>query len=223
MCSGSSQADDMERAGRLKTALYGWPSGRHALRLSARRTPAAADPTSMLDRPRKRIWPSLMRSALLNTSRQVVGLKNGSKPSNTSISATAPTSTSTMAAGGSAPRCGGGRRALRRAAHRPEELARRIEHHHVGAAAEARAIGLEAAIELRELRVAAERIGVQRRGLGVALALDLLRIAVGLGEDDLALLVGIGADASRRRRRPASAARWPPACAPTPCAGTPRR
>ena len=56
-----------------------------------------SNPISMLDRPRKRIWPSLMRSALLNTSRHVVGLKNGNKPSNTSTSATAPTSTSTMA------------------------------------------------------------------------------------------------------------------------------
>ena len=59
---------------------------------------------------------------------------------------------------------------------------------------EARAIGLEAAIELGELRVAAERLGVDRRGLGVALALDLLRVAVGLGDDHLALAVGVGAD-----------------------------
>ena len=36
-----------------------------AVRLAAEHAAAAAGPTSMLDRPRKRIWPSLMRSALL--------------------------------------------------------------------------------------------------------------------------------------------------------------
>ena len=33
-----------------------------------------------------------------------------------------------------------------------------------------------------------------RGGLGVALALDLLRVAVGVGDDHLALAVGVGAD-----------------------------
>ena len=42
----------------------------------------------MLTRPRKRIWPSLICSARSNTRRHAAGLKNGSRPSATSISAT---------------------------------------------------------------------------------------------------------------------------------------
>jgi hypothetical protein len=53
----------------------------------------------MLDRPRNRIWPSLIFVARSNTLRQVVGLKNGSRPSTTNISANAPsTSSHTLAA-----------------------------------------------------------------------------------------------------------------------------
>ncbi len=48
----------------------------------------------MLDRPKNRIWPSLIFVARSNTLRQVVGLKNGSSPSITNISANAPSSTS---------------------------------------------------------------------------------------------------------------------------------
>src|SRR5262245_1255150 len=151
-------------------------------------------PISMLDSPRKRIWPSLRRSALVNTSRQVVGLRNGSTPSNTSISATAPSSKSTIAVLLAARRRGGWR-GQPRAAHRLEEFARRVDHHHIASVAKTRAVGFEAAIELRELRVAAERIGIQRRRLGIALALELLRVPVGFGDDHLALAIGVGANA----------------------------
>ena len=48
----------------------------------------------MLDRPTKRICPSLMRIARSNTPRHFGGLMNGSSPSTTSISAKAPTSRS---------------------------------------------------------------------------------------------------------------------------------
>jgi len=41
----------------------------------------------MLVRPRKRIWPSLIWVAFSKTRRQDCGLRNGSKPSATSISA----------------------------------------------------------------------------------------------------------------------------------------
>ena len=44
----------------------------------------------MLRSPRKRIWPSLKRSAPSKTLRQAVGLKKGNSPSTTSISAQAP-------------------------------------------------------------------------------------------------------------------------------------
>ena len=48
----------------------------------------------------KRIWPSLRRVARSKTSRQVVGLAKGSKPSKINISASAPSSTSPTVAGG---------------------------------------------------------------------------------------------------------------------------
>jgi hypothetical protein len=90
-------------------------------------------------------------------------------------------------------------RAAARGRHRchrawPEELVVGVDHHHVALAAEGGAVGFQAAVELRKLRVAAEGIGIQGRGLGVALALDLLRVAVGFGDDHLALAVGVGAD-----------------------------
>lgn len=51
-------------------------------------------PPSMLDRPRNRIWPSLICVARSNTLRHVEGLKNGSSPSTINISAKAPSSNS---------------------------------------------------------------------------------------------------------------------------------
>jgi hypothetical protein len=54
----------------------------------------------MLDKPMKRICPSLIFVARSNTPRQVGGLMKGSKPSTTSISANAPSSRSqTLTAG----------------------------------------------------------------------------------------------------------------------------
>ena len=52
----------------------------------------------MLLRPKKRICPSLILVARSNRLRQVVGLKNGSRPSTTSISAKAPSIKSHMTA-----------------------------------------------------------------------------------------------------------------------------
>ena len=158
-----------ERTGGLKRRLYRPRSARPHARASAQgqKNSSITRPASMLLRPRKRIWPSLSCVARSNTRRQVAGLKNGSRPSITSISATARrapgrarrrarrrSTCAAGAAGGAAPGA---------AAHGPEEVAARVDHHHVGLAAEARAVGLEAAIELRELRIAAERIGEQRR------------------------------------------------------------
>ena len=52
----------------------------------------------MLVKPMKRICPSLKRVARSNTLRQALGLRKGSKPSNTSISAKAPRINSDMRA-----------------------------------------------------------------------------------------------------------------------------
>jgi len=48
----------------------------------------------MLDKPIKRIWPSLILMARSNTLRHLGGLIKGNKPSTTSISANAPTNRS---------------------------------------------------------------------------------------------------------------------------------
>ena len=48
----------------------------------------------MHERPRKRIWPSLISIARSKTRRHEVGLRNGSSPSAISISAQAPRATS---------------------------------------------------------------------------------------------------------------------------------
>ena len=53
------------------------------------KTNSIAKPASMLVRPRKRIWPSLICIAFSNTRRHEVGLMKGSRPSATSISAQA--------------------------------------------------------------------------------------------------------------------------------------
>jgi len=49
----------------------------------------------MLDRPTKRICPSVIDNTRLNTWRQAAGLMKGISPSITSISASAPSSLST--------------------------------------------------------------------------------------------------------------------------------
>jgi hypothetical protein len=53
-----------------------------------------AKPANMLDRPMNLICPSLILVARSNTPRHIGGLTNGSRPSTTSISANAPSSSS---------------------------------------------------------------------------------------------------------------------------------
>jgi hypothetical protein len=52
----------------------------------------------MLESPINRIWPSAKRAARSKTARHVLGLRNGSAPSITSISASAPSNQSSIAA-----------------------------------------------------------------------------------------------------------------------------
>src|SRR4051812_49432874 len=79
-------------------------------------------------------------------------------------------------------------------AHGAKEVRRRVHHDHVRLVAEARTVRLEAAIEDGELGVLAERGREQCRRLGVTVALDLLRLAICLGEDHFALTIGVGTD-----------------------------
>src|SRR6218665_1233166 len=71
---------------------------------------------------------------------------------------------------------------------------RRVDHQHIAFFVEARLVGFQAAIELGELRVAAEGFGVDAGRLRGALALALLCVAVGVGDRDFALTVGVGPD-----------------------------
>ena len=61
----------------------------------------------------------------------------------------------------------------------------------LAAGAEGAAIGFHRAVERVELGVLLEGLRVDGRGLRVALALDLLGIAVRVGEDHLALALGV--------------------------------
>src|SRR5207253_4868898 len=59
-----------------------------------------------------------------------------------------------------------------------EEVRRRLQHQDIALVMERAAIRLHAAPELRKLRILAKRIGIDLRGLRIAFALDLLRIAI---------------------------------------------
>ena len=61
-------------------------------------------------------------------------------------------------------------------------------------------VGFQAAVERIKLGIAAECGRIQSRSLGIALALGLLRGAVGFGQNHLALPVGIGLDLFAFRR-----------------------
>src|SRR6266487_4328394 len=88
--------------------------------------------------------------------------------------------------------------ALSRVSEILEELGIGIEHDHVALVLEARPVGVEGAVEGVELGVLVEGARVDGGRPGVALALDALSIAVGLGDDDLAGTIGFGADLLRR-------------------------
>src|SRR5215468_1647384 len=76
-----------------------------------------------------------------------------------------------------------------------EELRARIEHQHIVLLALERGpVGLEPPVEPVEIRVLPVCLGIDRRGPGISFALDLLRLAVGVGENHLALPIGVRTD-----------------------------
>ena len=105
-------------------------------------------------------------SSCWKVRRQPPGERKGNRPSNTSTRASAAQKVSLSnavllaAAAGAA----GGRAA---AAEGAEEVgAGRVDHHHVALLVEAGLVGLQAAVELGELRIAAEGLGVDARRPG---------------------------------------------------------
>src|SRR3569832_2284605 len=81
-----------------------------------------------------------------------------------------------------------------------KEVAFGIDHQHVIAILERRAIGLQAAIEGIELLILIKGFSVGLRGLPVAFTAHFLRGAVGLGDDLGAASIGVRADALRLLR-----------------------
>src|SRR6266705_5263269 len=153
--------------------------------------------------PMKRSCPSLNSVSRWNASRQVPGATNGSSPSSTSTNAHAARNVSgTARSPTSRLLCAGTRRALAATGLLQvlEELGVRIEHHRVALAAERSLVGLEAAVEGVELGILPICGGIDRRRLGVAGSLGLLRRPVSVGEDHLTLPIGVGADLLRLRR-----------------------
>src|SRR5437016_3337218 len=101
---------------------------------------------------------------------------------------------------------GGRRRAARRGAARCAVPAREKaektplggQHKRGVAAVEALAIGLQRAVEDKELLVLAERVAIELYRLRVAVATHPLGVALRLGEDDGAFALGVGAHVLRR-------------------------
>src|SRR3990167_3971795 len=73
-----------------------------------------------------------------------------------------------------------------------EEVTARIEHQHITLIREALTISLQAAIERVELLILAIRLGVDGRCLGIAIAAQLFRLAVGISQQHAALTIGVG-------------------------------
>src|SRR6266550_6163213 len=78
-----------------------------------------------------------------------------------------------------------------------EEIRAWVEHHDVALVLERRLVRLQTAIERVELGVLPIGAGVDRGSPGVAFALGLLRLLVGVGENDLALAIGVSTDLLR--------------------------
>ena len=68
----------------------------------------------------------------------------------------------------------------------------RLDDQQVALVLEATAIGFQAAVKGIEFGVLVELLSINGCCLGIALPLDLLRIAIGVGNDDFALAIGIG-------------------------------
>src|SRR5690606_21405908 len=73
-----------------------------------------------------------------------------------------------------------------------------VQHDRRVAAGEGLAVGLQAAVEGVERRIAPVGLGIDPRRLRVALAAQLLRVALGLGQDHRLLAVGLGTDLLRQ-------------------------
>ena len=78
-------------------------------------------------------------------------------------------------------------------AHVLQERVVLVEHDDRVAVLERAAVGLQAALEGIEARVAVGGGAVDAGGFGIALAAQLLRIALGFGHDHLAVAIGVGA------------------------------
>src|SRR2546428_1297354 len=153
--------------------------------------------------PMKRSCPSERSVSRRNASRQARGAISGSNPSSTSTSAHAARSVPGTASPVRSLLAAGTWRALGAGAgllEILEELGARIEHHDVALVPERRLVRLETAVEGIELGILTVRGGIDRRRLGVSVALGLLRLLVGVGQDHFALPIRVGTDLLRLGR-----------------------
>src|SRR5690606_24434356 len=168
---------------------------------------SASRPAPSTMPPMARTWRSSMASSCAAARFQAPGAANRNRPSSTATRLRAA-QRSFMAArmswmrgrrDAALPRHG---RAARGAwstvvAQVLQEGIVAFEHDHAVAVGERGAVRLQAAQEGVEGGIAAGRLGVDPRGLGITLAAQLLRVALGLGHQHGALAVGLGADDAR--------------------------
>src|SRR6056297_2227737 len=157
----------------------------------------------MLTSPIRRILPSSSSAMETSASRQRRGLAKGSSPSSTRYRANAAQRSlhcmrrlrSGAHRRGPDTRGTGGRSALgaARVVQVTEKVAVGVQHQQIAGQAYRVPIGLDAAIESKELPVPIEGPGINLLRNSVALTPNLLRLAVGIGDKYGALAVGIRA------------------------------
>src|SRR5690606_16824697 len=116
--------------------------------------------------------PSGMASICVIARFQAPGMTNSTRPSSTATRHSAAhrslTSTSRSAV----------------AAHVLQERVVALQHHHGIATLERPAVGVKAALEGEERRIAAGRLAEDAGGFGIAFASQLLRVALGLRSEE---------------------------------------
>src|SRR5690606_2431287 len=139
----------------------------------------AARPPATTRPPMVRSWPSGVASICAIARFQAAGAAKGMRPS---LTATRPRAA---------------QRSLTRASPVVAEVLQErvvaLQHHHRIARLEGAAVGVEAALEGEERGVAVGGLGIDARGLGVALASQHLGVALGLGQQHGLLAIGLGA------------------------------
>src|SRR5579862_8712697 len=154
-------------------------------------------PTSMLPSPAMRNSRSSTCNSRARARFTPRGLMKGAMPSSTRNSPSAASRSVRLSGIADQPYGASAARRLRlaRVSQVAEELAVRRQHQEIAVLAEGVLVGLQAAPERVELRVARVCLGVALRRGGIAITTGALRIALGVGENHGALPLGVRLDA----------------------------